>query len=100
MMAFDRTPSRPALEPATVDALREALKTSVAHGNHADGLRELLCRAAGDARAKGMQAEQLLISLKEIWYSMPEVTNGSSHSGQNSLLQELISRCIQEYYAL
>jgi hypothetical protein len=100
MMAFDRTPSRPALEPETVDALRKALATSVAQGNHVDHLRDLLCRASADARGKGMQAEQLLVTLKEIWYSMPEVTNASSPAVENALLQELISRCIQEYYAL
>ena len=100
MMAFDRTPSRPALEPETVDALRSALTTSVAQGNHVDGLRDLLCRAAADAQSKGMQAEQLLITLKEIWYSMPAVTTASSAAVETSLLQELISRCIQEYYAL
>jgi hypothetical protein len=100
MMAFDRTPSRPALEPQTVDALRKALATSVAQGNHVDDLRDLLCRAAADARSKGMQAEHLLVTLKEIWYSMPEVTSASSAAVENTLLQELISRCIQEYYAL
>jgi len=100
MMAFDRTPSRPTLEPETVKALRSALATSVAQGNHVDTLRDLLCQAAGDARSKGMQAEQLLVTLKEIWYSMPEVSNASSAAVENSLLQELISRCIQEYYAL
>jgi hypothetical protein len=100
MMAFDPTPQRPALEPETVDALRAALASSLARGNHADGLRDLLCRAAADARAKGIQAEQLLITLKEIWYSMPEVSNAASSSVDNSLLQELVSRCIQEYYAL
>lgn len=100
MMAFDRTPSRPALEPNTVESLRNALATSVVQGNHVENLRELLCRAAADARSKGMQAEQLLVSLKEIWYSMPEVTNAPSASVENTLLQELISRCIQEYYAL
>jgi glycerol-3-phosphate O-acyltransferase len=100
MMAFDRTPSRPALEPETVESLRKALATSVAQGNHVDNLRDLLCRAASDARAKGMQAEQLLVTLKDIWYSMPEVTSASSAAVENTLLQELISRCIQEYYAL
>lgn len=99
-MAFDRTPSRPALEPETVDALRKALATSVAQGNHVDNLRDLLCVAAGDARSKGMQAEQLLVSLKEIWYSMPEVSSATSAAIENALLQDLISRCIQEYYAL
>lgn len=100
MMAFDRTPSRPALEPETVDALRNALATSVARGNHVDNLRDLLCRAAADARSKDMQAEQLLVVLKEIWYSMPDVSNATSPTLENSLLQELVSRCIQEYYAL
>jgi glycerol-3-phosphate O-acyltransferase len=100
MMAFDRTSTRPALEPETVHALRTALATSVAQGNHVENLRNLLCHAASDARAKGMQAEQLLVTLKEIWYSMPEVTNAPTAAVENTLLQELISRCIQEYYAL
>jgi hypothetical protein len=100
MMAFDRTPSRPTLESETVSALRKALATSVTQGNHSDNLRDLLCNAAADARSKGMQAEQLLVTLKEIWYSMPEVSNAPSAAIENTLLQELISRCIQEYYAL
>jgi hypothetical protein len=100
MMAFDRTPSRPSLEPETVDALRRAFASSVARGNHVDNLRDLLCHAAADARGKGMQAEQLLVALKEMWYSMPEVSSASSAVVENALLQELISRCIQEYYAL
>jgi hypothetical protein len=100
MMAFDRPPSRPALEPETVESLRAALARSVAQGNHADDLRKLLCAAAEDARAKGMQAEQLLIVLKEIWYSLPEVASASASGSENALLQELISRCIQEYYSL
>ena len=100
MTAFDRMPQRPALEPETIDALRAARASSVARGNHADDLRDLLWRAAADARSKGIQAEQLLITLKEIWYSMPEVTSASSPTADSGLLPELISRCIQEYYAL
>jgi len=100
MMAFDRTPSRPSLDPETIDALRTALARSVAQGNHADELRELLCRAAEDARAKGIQAEQLLIILKDIWYTLPALASASSTDVENALLQELISRCIQEYYSL
>jgi hypothetical protein len=100
MMAFERTPSRPSLEPETVEALRSALATSVTQGNHVDNLRDLLCRTAADARSKGMQAEQLLVTLKEIWYTMPEVASAPSTAVENTLLQELISRCIQEYYAL
>lgn len=100
MMAFDRTPSVQTLDPETVSALRAALARSVAQGNHADDLRQLLCHAAEEARVKGIQAERLLIVLKDIWYSLPEVVNASSSVVENTLLQELISRCIQEYYAI
>lgn len=100
MMAFDRTPSLPSLDPETVAALRTALAQSAAQGNHADDLRQLLCHAAEEAREKGIQAERLLIILKDIWYSLPEVVNAPSTDVENTLLQELISRCIQEYYAI
>ena len=99
MMAFDRTPSLPNLDPRTVEALRTALTRSVNDGAHADELRQLLCSTAEEARSKGMQAERLLIILKDVWYSLPDVSTASSRS-QGTLLQDLISRCIQEYYAL
>lgn len=99
MMAFDRTPSRPTLAPETLAALTNALATSMEQGNHADGLRELLYTAAREARDKGIQAERLLLILKEIWYSLPAVSNAPSSMAEQALLQELISHCIQQYYA-
>jgi hypothetical protein len=100
MMAFDRTPSSPSLDPATISALRTTLTQSVTQGNHADNLRELLCRAAEEARGKGIHAEHLLIILKDIWYSLPAVAGAQSGDIAHSLLQDLISRCIHEYYAI
>jgi hypothetical protein len=99
MMAFDRTSDTPGLEQATVEALRTALARSVVEGNHVDDLRELLCRAAGEARSKGILAEQLLVILKAIWYSLPRVASAPSPAAENMLLQQLISRCIHEYYS-
>jgi hypothetical protein len=99
MMAFDRTPSQPNLDSHTIEALRVALTKSATDGNHSDDLRGVLCKASDDARQKGLPAERLLVILKDLWYSLPEVSNATSTS-QNALLQELISRCIQEYYAL
>jgi hypothetical protein len=72
----------------------------VAQGNHADDLHLLLCHAAQEARNKGIQAEHLLIILKDIWYSLPEVASAPSPAVETMLLQELISRCIHEYYAI
>lgn len=100
MMAFDRTPSSPTLEPATIDALRAAFTKSVATGNHSDDLHSLLCAAAREARDKDIHAERLLVIMKDIWLSLPGVAAASTSSTANTLLQELISRCIREYYAL
>src|SRR5512146_432436 len=75
MMAFDRTPSRPNLEPETLAALTSALSVSVQRGNHSDDLRDLLYTTAREARDKGIQAERLLLIMKEIWYSLPAVSN-------------------------
>jgi hypothetical protein len=100
MMAFDHTPPPPALEPETIAALRGALSTSVATGNHSDDLHQLLCTAAREARDKGLHAEQLLVAMKDLWQSLPSVAAAPTAGSANVLLQELISRCIREYYAL
>ena len=98
MMAFERTPNGPALDPAIVTDLRSALSKSVRAGNHGDELKSLLSRAAVDAREKGLQAEQLLIALKDVWYSLPDLATQPGNETQTRLLQQLIARCIQEYY--
>lgn len=100
MMAFEKTPDSPRLEPQTIDALRAALARSVSTGNHQADLRDLLCQTAAEAREKGIRAEQLLIALKDIWFSLPELAVKTPTDVDNSLLQDLISRCIQEYYAV
>jgi hypothetical protein len=100
MMGFEKTPGSPRLEAKTIDALRAVFARSIAAGNHDDTLRDLLCQAAAEAREKGIHAEHLLIALKDIWFSLPELMAKTPTDVDNALLQELISRCIQEYYAL
>ncbi len=100
MMAFERTPASNDLDPQTIADLRAALETSANRGTHGDELRDALCRAAAEARGKGIQAEQLLVVLKDIWYSMPQIAGASRGDGSSKLLQELVSRCIHEYYAI
>lgn len=62
-------------------------------------LQEVLARAATEAREKDMYAEQLLVIMKDLWYSLPDVRSAADADRQNELLQELISRCISQYYA-
>ena len=99
MMAFDRSRSTDALDPATVGELRAALSRSLQAGAHSAELKAVLARAAADARQKGLQAEQLLIALKDIWYSLPQLASQPTSDVQTRLLQQLIARCIQEYYS-
>lgn len=99
MMAFDRSSSSAALDAATVTELRAALARSSQSGDHGEELKSLLARAAADARQKGIQAEQLLVVLKDIWYSLPHLSTHPGSDVQTRLLQQLIARCIQEYYA-
>lgn len=98
MMAFERTPTS-SLDPATVAALRTALTRSLAAGTHGDELKDLLRTLAVQARERGLHAEQLLLVLKDVWYEMPELTGRPGNDVQTQLLQQLIARCIQEYYS-
>jgi hypothetical protein len=99
MMAFERHPGTPALDAATTSELRATFARSLDAGNHGDDLKGVLGRAAQDAKSKGILAEQLLLALKDIWYSLPEISAHSGNDVQTRLLQQLIARCIQEYYA-
>ena len=99
MMAPEFTPP-PSLAPDTVHALREELVRYSREGNHSRQLHEILDRITEEARAKGMRAEHLLIALKEIWFSVVQVAPGTVEEVQQTkLLQSLISRCIEQYYA-
>ena len=99
MMAFDRTPQSGGLDPSLVAELRTVLSRSAQSGSHGEELRGLLARTAADARNKGMHAEQLLVALKDIWYSMPDLATRQGNDVQTRLLQQLVARCIQEYFA-
>lgn len=98
-MAFDRTPNPGVLDPALIAELRSVLSRSVTTGAHDEELKNLLSRAAADARRNGVQAEQLLLALKDLWYSLPQLSMQPGNEVQTRLLQQLIARCIQEYYA-
>jgi transcriptional regulator of aromatic amino acid metabolism len=97
MMAFDRMPS-PRLEAETLDALRAVMQRAMHRGDHPRELQDVLTRAATEAREKQIRAEQLLIMLKELWHSLPDLRSVEDSDRQIELLQELISRCIAQYY--
>lgn len=99
MMAFERTPpTSPRLERETMETLSRVMERAVQRGNHTNELHDVLCRAAGEAREKGIRAEQLLVIMKEMWHSLPTLQQPADSERQTVLLQELISHCIERYY--
>ena len=68
-------------------------------GDHDAQLKAVLARAAVEAKSKGVLAEQLLLAMKDVWYSLPQVSQQAGSEVHTRLLQQLIARCIQEYYA-
>lgn len=97
MMAHDSTPFPPALDEETLSEVRSALGRFIRDGTHSDDLTSALRRMSEEARAKEMRAEQLLIVLKGIWSSLPEVRHarGEPHG---TMLQRVIGICIEQYY--
>jgi len=97
MMARDLTPQRPELDPASVEALTTSLQHYVEHGTDGD-LQSVLRRVAVEARGKHMHAEQLLIALKDVWYSLPSVRQAPEGDAQFRMLQRIITLSIRQYY--
>ena len=102
MMMTDHpeSPPPPGLDAGTVEAVRDALARYVRSGDHTPELRATLLRVAAEAREKGIFAERLLVMLKEIWGGLPEVRQAdrSQIGAQRALLQQFVTRCIEEYY--
>ena len=46
-----------------------------------------------------MRAEQILVVLKELWTTVPQVRRASGREQQGALLQRAVTLCINEYYA-
>jgi len=98
MMAheFNPTPQQ-ALAQETVALVRDELSRYIAGAAESDGLSFALSRAAREAREKRILAEQLLVTLKDVWFALPQV-QGSDPTMRGYMLQRVITMCIQEYY--
>lgn len=101
MIQPDTGPLRPnVLAQETVDAVRRALLHHARTlGEPAIELRTALHALAREAREKAVPPEQLLITLKNVWQSLPEVENARDFGEQTRTLQRLVTISIKEYFA-
>lgn len=98
-MAHDWSSDTPAsISLETMTALRSALVSYVQNPDEASPLGPALRQLALEAREKGIVAEQVLIVLKQVWYSLPGQRELPSPEDRGSLLQRAVTMCIREYY--
>ena len=98
MMAHDMSPTPPTLDEATISAVRSALSEFIREGDRGTRLRDALRAFASDAHQRGISAEHLLIVLKNLLSSLPEMRNLSEQSDREKLKQRIITLCIEQYY--
>ena len=99
MMAHDSCPGPNSLADETIESVRAALVRYVDAPTRGDELGVSLRHMAAEARDRAMLPEQLLVVLKDIWYSLPSVRTMSDASEQVRLLQRAVTMCIKEYYS-
>jgi hypothetical protein len=99
MMAQDSSPMPPSgLAEETTNAVRAALLQYLRAPSSQGELRDALNRMADEARTKAILPEHLLIMLKQIWSSLPEVRAIGDVEEQARMLQRVVTMCIREYY--
>jgi|SRR4051812_40078700 hypothetical protein len=100
MMAHDSGHTPPSrLDDASIDLLRSALRDYLQDSKDPGKLQPSLLHIASEARTKEMLPEQLLVVLKEVWSSLPEVRSMTNTREQINLLQRVVTMCIKEYYS-
>jgi hypothetical protein len=99
MMAHDSSSPRPNLSGTAIAGLEKALAAFLANQSDGSTLEGALRTLTAEAREKEMHAEQLLIVLKDVWFSLPPIRESPSGDPQNAMLQRVITQCIRQYYS-
>jgi hypothetical protein len=100
MMAHDSSHTPPSrLDDDTVAAVRTALRAYLSRSPEPATLQAALVRMSAEARDRSILPEQLLVVLKDVWGTLPEVRSMTDAGEQVRLLQRVVTMCIKEYYS-
>lgn len=99
MMVHESTSDRPALSAESLQALEAAMLSYASDGTAPVSLEPALRRIAAEAREKQVRAEQLLIALKDVWFSLPSIGRAGTPEEQNAILQRIITLSVRTYYS-
>ena len=98
MMAADSSAERPQLSAESVSELTDALQRYAVNDADIATIQPSLRKVAAEARRKQVQAEQLLVLLKDVWFGLPAVRDADGDT-RHALLQRLVTLSIREYYS-
>jgi hypothetical protein len=62
-------------------------------------LSNLLKRVASEARQNGVKPEQLIVTFKQLWNSLAESMRPQNVDQYERIRQNLVTLCIEAYYA-
>jgi hypothetical protein len=87
----------------SMERLRDMLLEEFARpGTKRDVLWGVLCESASASRARGQQAEQFVVQVKEAWEAAAlahtGVSTSASDAAQQRLKQDVVTRAIKAYY--
>jgi hypothetical protein len=91
--------SLPAARAALVAHLKASASAALPESRDAQRARHAVRELCDDAHQRHLQAEQLLIAIKDAWRSMPEARADARLGAPQHSLDRFISLCIEEYYA-
>ena len=88
------------LSESTIEELRAALAQQLRNPNDpSPELAKLLRKVGAEAREKKVKPEELVVVFKQTWNSLIESTRPPSSELQERMRQNLVTLCIQAYYA-
>lgn len=95
----DPTSTPASLDAETISVVRDAFGLLARERDHARQLEAALRLVATEGRQKNIRVEQLLVTLKTLWESLPEVRQAHWPAPHHQQLQQVITTFIDKYYA-
>jgi len=92
-------PVPPKLSDEILKSLRNGLATCSIRRGISPEARKAIASVCGLARENSWSPEQLLILLKEVCYSSPEMAHLTTTSEREALLATIVTGLIDEYYS-
>ena len=89
-----------ALSESTMQELKSALAEQLKQPNGpTPELTRLLKKVGAEARQKNIKPEELIVIFKQLWNSLVESLRPQNTEQQERVRQNLVTLCIQAYYA-